>query len=212
MDHAEVRDQGGELSRKPVRRDAAENRERILTAARRLFGPGGDAVHVRDVARAAGVSAATLYRHFPARRDLMDAVVAAQAGTCAASVRRAIDDPDPGRALRAYIEHAFVAQAGGVVFADAIRAANAGLPGHAERVERYRRDLAVLVGRARAAGVVHPDVTAADVLLVIAAGGGAGRTFDAASDSGRDSGRDSAARSRRLAGIVLAGIGMTPEP
>ncbi|WP_051797255.1 TetR/AcrR family transcriptional regulator [Catenuloplanes japonicus] len=201
MDHDEVRDRGGKLSRKPVRRDAAENRRRILTAARRLFGPGGDAVHVRDIARDAGVSAATLYRHFPARRDLMDAVLADQAGTCAASVRRAIDEPDPARALRDYVEHAFTAQADGVLFADAIREANAGLPGHADRLERYRRDLAVLVGRARAAGVVRPDLTASDVLLILAAGGGAGR--------GLDTSRDPAARSRRLAGIVLAGIGLS---
>lgn len=207
MTRGEVRHQDGELSRKPVRRDAAENRERILTAARRLFGPGGDAIQVRDVAREAGVSAATLYRHFPARRDLMDAVLAAQAGTCAASVRRAIDEPDPARALRDYVEHAFVAQSDGAVLADAIRAANAGLPGHAGTVARYRRDLAVLVGRARAAGVIRPDVTAADVLLVIAAGGSAGRGLGA----GLDTADDSAARARRLATIVLTGIGLTPQ-
>lgn len=198
MDHGEVRDRDGELSRKPVRRDAAENRRRILTAARRLFGPGGDAVRVRDVARAAGVSAATLYRHFPARHDLMGAVLAAQAGSCAASVRRAVDDPDPARALRAYVEHAFAAQADGA--ADAIRSAGAGRPGHRALAARHRHDLARLVARARAAGVIRPDVTAADLLLVLAAGGGAAR--------GLDTSRDPAARSRRLAGIVLTGLGL----
>ncbi|MDP9795038.1 AcrR family transcriptional regulator [Catenuloplanes nepalensis] len=191
-----------------VRRDAAANRRRILTAARRLFGPGGDAVQVRDVARSAGVSAATLYRHFPARRELMDAVIAEQSRSCDASVRRAVSDPDPARALRAYVEHAFEAQADGAMFAGAIRAANATLPGHADRVARFRRDLALLVGRARAAGVIRPDVTAADVLLVIAAGGGASLGLGAGTDAGFGTPGHRAARSRRLADIVLTGMGL----
>ncbi|GAB7051373.1 TetR/AcrR family transcriptional regulator [Catenuloplanes indicus JCM 9534] len=188
-----------------MRRDAVANRRRILTAARRLFGPGGDAVLVRDVARDAGVSAATLYRHFPARRDLMDAVVAEQSRACDASVRRAIADPDPARALRAYVEHAFQAQSDGAVRTAAIRAATAALPGHAGRIAAFRQDLAMLVGRARTAGVLHSDVTAADVLLVIAAGAGAGLHPDTGTPEYRS------ARARRLADIVLTGLGL-PSP
>ncbi|MDR7326995.1 MULTISPECIES: TetR/AcrR family transcriptional regulator [Catenuloplanes] len=198
-----------------VRQDAAANRRRILTAARRLFGPGGDAVRVREVARDAGVSAATLYRHFPARRDLMDAVVAEQSRACDASVRRAVADPDPARALRAYVEHAFEAQADGALLAAAIRAANATLPGHADRVAAFHRDLAMLVARARAAGALRPDLTAADVLLVVAAGGGANLGVTATGGAGGSAGPGTAAhraaRSRRLADIVLTGMGV-PSP
>lgn len=56
------------------RRDAAANRERILTAAEDAFRRHGLAVDMRAVAAAAGVGIGTLYRHFPTREDLVQAI------------------------------------------------------------------------------------------------------------------------------------------
>jgi hypothetical protein len=68
-----------------------------------------------------------------------------------------------------------------------------------DRRERFRRDLAALVGRARTAGVVRPDLTPADVLLVLAAGGSVNLPGRA----------ERIAWSRRLAEITVAGLGVS---
>jgi AcrR family transcriptional regulator len=59
-----------ETSERPMRRDAAVNRERLLSAARRLFAERGADVPLEDVAQEAGVSRTTLYRHFRTREEL----------------------------------------------------------------------------------------------------------------------------------------------
>jgi AcrR family transcriptional regulator len=59
----------------PVRRDAIENRARIVSAAQRVFSEAGSAANLDDVARAAGVGPATLYRHFPTKDHLVRAVL-----------------------------------------------------------------------------------------------------------------------------------------
>ncbi|MFI6515470.1 TetR/AcrR family transcriptional regulator [Spirillospora sp. NPDC050679] len=69
------------------RRDAADNRERILTAAGEAFRRGGMSVDMRAVAAAAGVGVGTLYRHFPTREHLVRAVTGADmAGLAEASL------------------------------------------------------------------------------------------------------------------------------
>jgi AcrR family transcriptional regulator len=65
-------------ARRPHRVDAARNFDAILAAARALFSEQGTDVLLADVARRAGVGAATLYRHFPAREDLVEAVYVAE--------------------------------------------------------------------------------------------------------------------------------------
>jgi AcrR family transcriptional regulator len=65
-------------ARRPHRVDAARNFDAILAAARALFGEQGTDVLLADVARRAGVGAATLYRHFPTREDLAEAVYVAE--------------------------------------------------------------------------------------------------------------------------------------
>jgi AcrR family transcriptional regulator len=59
----------------PARRDAIENRARIVSAAQQVFAEAGSAANLDDVARAAGVSPATLYRHFPTKDHLVRAVL-----------------------------------------------------------------------------------------------------------------------------------------
>ena len=64
-------------TREPAARrvDAQRNRERLVGAARDLFAAGGVEVSVREIARHAGVGVGTLYRHFPLREELVDAVL-----------------------------------------------------------------------------------------------------------------------------------------
>src|SRR6266576_6531917 len=66
-------DQSAETVRKP-RADAVRNRERVLEAARTVFTSGGPEASLEAVARTAGVGIGTLYRHFPTREALFEAV------------------------------------------------------------------------------------------------------------------------------------------
>ncbi|GII59035.1 TetR family transcriptional regulator [Planotetraspora thailandica] len=203
MNLKEVREADEEASRNtaPVgrrpRRDAARNRERLLGAARRLLGQGAG-VSARELAREADLSVATLYRHFPTLDDLITAVYTDQTLACDAAVRRAVDDPDPARGVRTYFEDAFAVQAADPHFVAVFRRAMASSPDSGRRRERFRRDLASLVGRAREEGVVRSDLTVSDVLLILAANSGVTATRR----------EDRQAVSRRLADIVFAGIGL----
>ncbi|HEY0535146.1 MAG TPA: helix-turn-helix domain-containing protein [Actinoplanes sp.] len=193
MAEPEARDLSAQPSRNR-RRDAADNRARLLAAARQRMVPGVT-VSSREIARAAGVSVATLYRHFPTREDLLAAARDEQALRCTASLERAVAEPDAGRALRAYLREALAAQAA----APGFRAAMAAAPDAAVRRTRFHRGMAGLLGRARAAGVVRPDVTVGDLLLIFAANAGVAA-------AGRAAARGE--RSRRLADLALAGLGL----
>jgi AcrR family transcriptional regulator len=58
----------------PKRTDALRNRERVLQAAREAFAEGGAAVSMAEIIRRSGIGSATVYRNFPSRRDLLEAV------------------------------------------------------------------------------------------------------------------------------------------
>src|SRR5213596_431325 len=62
-------------NRRPLRRDAAENRERILYAAKQIFADRGLEAPVDEIARVAGVGMGTFYRHFPTKQALIDELV-----------------------------------------------------------------------------------------------------------------------------------------
>lgn len=87
-----------------VRADGEINRLRILAVARSAFAEHGIAVPVRDIARRADVAPATIYRHFPGRADLVHAVLSDHVADCETEMRRALEDSDPGRALRTTIQ------------------------------------------------------------------------------------------------------------
>ncbi len=91
---------------RPQRADAQRNREKVITAAREAFAEGGAATSLEEIARRAGVGIGTLYRHFPSRQALLEAVYM---GEVEALCRSADDFADlaPWDALVAWL-HRFV--------------------------------------------------------------------------------------------------------
>ncbi|MET7568352.1 TetR/AcrR family transcriptional regulator [Streptomyces sp. NPDC005492] len=80
---------------RPLRRDAALNREKILRAAREVFGQHGLGVTLDDVARHAGVGVGTVYRRFPDKETLVRALFEQDLGLRQESAERALAHPDP---------------------------------------------------------------------------------------------------------------------
>ena len=88
--------------RKP-RSDAQRNRERILSVAKEAFTRHGADASLDDIAREAGVGAGTLYRHFPSRDALIEAVYRTEVEKLAAAQRRFAETMSPVEALRAWM-------------------------------------------------------------------------------------------------------------
>src|SRR4029453_4137525 len=77
------------------RADARRNRERILSSARKQFAEHGLDLHVEEVARDAQVGVGTVYRHFPCKEDLLQALADERFAYFAEKAREALEDPDP---------------------------------------------------------------------------------------------------------------------
>jgi AcrR family transcriptional regulator len=92
---------------KPVRRkprsDAQRNRERILEVAKEAFGRSGAGTSLDDIAKKAEVGSGTLYRHFPTREALLEAVYRAEVKKLAAAQRELSEKLPPVEALRAWM-------------------------------------------------------------------------------------------------------------
>ncbi len=154
----------------PARRpDAARNRDKILAAARGAFGEPQAEVSMAEVARRAGVGMATLYRNFPGRRELLEALFADEVDAiCAAA--ETMGGGTPGAALTAWL-HRFFA------FVTSKRPIAAELLQHTDRddpVFGANRDRVIAAGEplfaaATAAREIRDDVTFEQTLdLVIA--------------------------------------------
>src|SRR5215213_9716410 len=82
-------------SDRPLRADARRNRERILDAARFACAQKGASVQMDDVARGAGVGVGTVYRHFPTKEALIEALVAEKYRAAVENARAALEVDDP---------------------------------------------------------------------------------------------------------------------
>ena len=89
------------VGRKP-RTDAQRNRERILEVAKEAFTRSGASTSLDDIAKRAGVGPGTLYRHFPTRDELLEAVYRTEVEKLAAAQRKFAEDLPPIEALRAW--------------------------------------------------------------------------------------------------------------
>ena len=89
---------------RPLRADAARNREKLLAAATALFAERGLDVPMEHIARKAEVSIGTLYKHFPTREDLVTAIFPERLAALDVIGEKALADPDPWHAFATYLD------------------------------------------------------------------------------------------------------------
>ncbi|MFF7331669.1 TetR family transcriptional regulator [Streptomyces sp. NPDC008150] len=185
-----------------ARSDARDNRDRLLRAARTVFGEKGLSAPVREVARQADVGPATLYRHFPTKQDLITETFAEQRHACHAIVRDALVDPDPWRGFRILIERICELHADSRGFADAFMAAFPEAMDFAADRERTLRAVAELAHLAKKSGRLRPGFVVDDLVLMLMAHRGVQELPRA----------DRLAASRRFAAYMIEAFRAVPEP
>ena len=151
-----------------------------------MFGRDGLNASMASVAREAGVGIATIFRHFPAKEELVAAVFADRMDAYADAVAVALDDPDPWHGFTGYIETACAMQAADYGFADVL---TMNFP-TAKALEQRRNEayeaMVELIDRAKATGRLREDFDPSDlVLLHMANAGVVNATGDAAPDAWR---------------------------
>jgi AcrR family transcriptional regulator len=151
---------------RPLRRDAERNRQRILEAARVVFAERGLRGSHDDIARAAGVGVGTVYRRFPDKEELIDALFEARVEEIAEIARAAVANPDPWEALVGFL-------IGMQELVSEDRGLNEIMLGSARgaaRATAARSLIAPLVARvlerAKDAGVVRADIELSDLPLI----------------------------------------------
>jgi len=160
-------DKAGKAARKP-RADALRNRERVLEAAKAVFSAGGPDASLEAVARHAGVGIGTLYRHFPTREALFEAVYRREVQQLADLAERLQAEAAPVEALRGWLRAnvEFVATKKGMSAALAL-AAHASPDLTAFTFDRLTRAAGVLLRRAVEAGEIRADVGPEDLLRAL---------------------------------------------
>ncbi|MGN9784879.1 TetR/AcrR family transcriptional regulator [Nonomuraea sp. ZG12] len=144
-----------------MRKDALQNRERLLQAARQLFADRGLDVSLEEIARTAGVSIGTLYNRFPTRDTLVEAVFADRVATVAELAEQALATADAWEGFVAFLTGVCELQAADLGYNDlaARTTATDGDRGHALMRE--------ILNRAQRSGDLRPDITLADMAFVI---------------------------------------------
>jgi AcrR family transcriptional regulator len=153
--------------RKP-RVDAVRNRERVLDAAKKVFSAGGPDASLEAVAREAGVGIGTLYRHFPTREALFEAVYRREVQQLADLAEELKEQPDAVEALRRWMRSnvRFVATKKGMLQALAL-AVDKNSELFAYSSDRLTQAVSGLLDRAIAAGEIRDDISAEDVLRAL---------------------------------------------
>jgi AcrR family transcriptional regulator len=152
---------------RPLRADARRNRARVLTAAREAFAAEGAMVPLDEIARRAGVGAGTVYRHFPTKEALFEAVILDQLDQLAADAQQALSEP-PGEGFFGFLALLTADAAAKKDLADALAGAGVDLSSATRHSgSALYQALGELLARAQQAGAVRADLDSADLHSLI---------------------------------------------
>jgi AcrR family transcriptional regulator len=196
---AEIGRVDGERVRKP-RADALRNHDLLLEAAKASFAGSGAEVSLDEIAQRAGVGIGTLYRHFPTRDAIVEAVYRREVEQLADAANRLAATLPPGEALHAWMRLFVDYIATKKVIAPALKAMVGGASElYASSGARINGAMARMVERARSAGEIRADSDPGDLLRALA-----GFTHF-------NTGADWEASARRLIDILMDGLRAQPK-
>ena len=152
---------------RPLRRDAERNRQRILKAAAEVFTERGLEVSLDEVARHAGVGVGTVYRRFPTKDDLIEALFMDRIDEVAALAEQAAQDPDPWAGLVSFMMRAAGMVAGDRGLRQTLMYASYGRDKLWYARQRNAPLVARLVKRAQAAGQLRADLQPTDIPFLV---------------------------------------------
>jgi AcrR family transcriptional regulator len=146
------------------RADAARNRDMLLAAATRAFASADEEPSMRAIARAAGVGIATLYRHFPTRESLVDAVYQDQVQRLTLGARELLRELPPAKAMRRWMDlfADWLATKHGMLDTLAVMI-ESGEIAHAQSRDALLDAITTILAAGRAAGDLRADVSAEDI-------------------------------------------------
>ena len=179
-----------------MRADARRNRTRVLEAAEAVFATRGTSASTGEIALEAGVGIGTVFRHFPTKEDLLEAILMDRVAKLGELARSLIDAADPGAALFGLFTYMVEQAATKKTYIDAL--ADATIDSRIARSlvgQDTVQALGTLLARAQQAGAVRDDIGAAELIALVV---GASRATE-------HTGSDSAVRARTLQ-VVFDGL------
>ena len=156
------------FAHRPQRADARRNREKVVAAAAAAFAQSGLEAQVEDIARRAGVGVGTVYRHFPTKEALVEALAAEHFEDLAQIAEAALEEQgEPWEVFAAAIWRSANAAAADVAWCEIIggqpSATQAASPGRT----RLAAAMTTLIARAQAGGTMREDATVNDVRTIM---------------------------------------------
>src|SRR2546430_7862385 len=155
-----------EAGEPPQRADAGRTRERVLAAARRQFATHGLEAQVDDIAREADVGVGTVYRHFPTKEALLQALAADRFSRLAEWAREALQAPDAWEGFRDFLRRSAELGASDRLLSEAMAQQQA-FQGAQREKDELMEATAALVERAQAMGKLRPDIGAEDIAMLM---------------------------------------------
>jgi AcrR family transcriptional regulator len=151
---------------RPLRKDAERNRRRILDAAREVFAERGLDAGLDQIARHAGLGVGTVYRRFPDKARLIDALFEERIAAIAALAEEAAAHEDPWAGLVFFFERSLAEQAVDRGLKQLLLSGARGCAQVSAGRERIAPPLRGLVARAHKAGVLREDVAVQDLPMI----------------------------------------------
>ena len=153
---------------RPMRSDARRNRERLVSTAREVFAEQGSGASMEAIAKQAGVGVGTLYRHFPNRFDIVEAVYQDDVEELVRAAEQATEELEPWDAVEAFFE-AFLryAKTKQALLSELQQAFEKNPELRSRMRERIDAAFDLVVDRAKQAGVVREDVSGHDLTQLV---------------------------------------------
>jgi AcrR family transcriptional regulator len=148
---------------RPLRRDAERNRLRILAAAREVFAARGIDVTLDDIAHHAGLGVGTVYRRYPSREHLVEALFDEQLDQLADLAAEGLRHPDPWTGLTGFFERSAELMVGDRGLRDVLFSRTYGRERVAKARDRIAPAVDALITHCQRAGVVRTDLVGADM-------------------------------------------------